>query len=238
MVVNPAGQFQMGCKDKLLQQWMCSEIEQPAHEVGMRVPFAMSQFEVTFADWEACVAAGGCGNYMPRDQGWGRGNRPVISVSWEDAQSYVSWLSIQTGEQYRLPSEAEWEYATRAGTDAQHSWKRDFLEDYPSNCTECLNDWSEKSKTAPVGSFGANPFGLHDVYGNVSEWTQDCKNESYVGAPSDGSAWLTGNCESRALRGGSYSGGLYSLRSATRDFDSPRKRYIDVGFRVARSLSP
>ena len=136
------------------------------------------------------------------DEGWGRGRRPVINVSWNDAQDYVEWLSAQTGHAYRLLSEAEWEYVARAGSSTVYSWGDDIGSNR-ANCDGCGSQW-DYDRTAPVGSFAANGFGVHDMHGNVWEWVEDCWNGSYAGAPTDGSAWRSGECEQRVLRGGSW----------------------------------
>ena len=184
-------------------------------------PFAVGKYEVTFAEWEACVAGGGCGGYSPDDEGWGRGRRPVINVSWEDVQAYVRWLSEQTGEAYRLLSEAEWEYAVRAGTTTHYTWG-DEIGRNRANCDGCGSGWDNK-QTAPVGSFAANAFGLHDVHGNVWEWTQDC--------------W-EGDCSVRVLRGGSWDLKPRDLRVAYRYTHAVWIRYDYNGVRVARTLTP
>ena len=233
MVVVPAGSFMMGSPVSEKDRY---DSEGPVHRVTIAAPFAVGVYEVTFDEWDACVGAGGCGGYRPDDRGWGRGNRPVIMVSWEDAQAYVDWLSGKTGESYRLLSESEWEYAARAGTTTRYHWGDDIGRNR-ANCwdSHCGDSWDY---TAPVGSFGANGFGLHDVYGNVWEWVEDCRNESYVGAPSDGSAWLSGNCDRRVLRGGSWLHNPRDLRAAYRGGRSTGNRYnITVGFRVARTLT-
>ena len=233
MVVVPAGSFRMGCVSGL----NCIDAEKPVRRVAISTPFALSKHEVTFAQWDACAASGGCGGYSPVDWGWDRGGRPVIFVSWEDAQSFVAWLSRVTGEAYRLPTESEWEYAARAGTETKYSWGNS-IENNRANCDGCGSQWSDEM-TAPVGSFGANAFGLHDMHGNVWEWVEDCWNDSYAGAPSDGSAWLSGNCERRVLRGGAWNGYPGDLRSAFRSWDSTGDRNdYGVGFRVARTLAP
>ncbi|MCY4513844.1 MAG: SUMF1/EgtB/PvdO family nonheme iron enzyme, partial [Candidatus Tectomicrobia bacterium] len=198
MVVIPAGSFRMGCVSGL----DCESDEKPVHTVTIPQPFAVSKYEVTFSNWEACVSGGGCKGYRPTDRDWGRGRRPVINVSWNDAKEYVDWLSSQTGQPYRLLTEAEWEYAARAGATTKYSWGNDIGRSR-ANCDGCGSPWDD-SQTAPVGSFGANAFGLHDMHGNVLEWVEDCWNGSYSGAPSNGSAWLRGNCERRVLRGGSW----------------------------------
>ena len=233
MVVIPAGAFQMGC---LLNDDVCDNDEQPVHEVTIGAPFALSVYEATFAEWDACVAAGGCDGYEPADRGWGRGARPVINVSWDDAQQYVAWLSLQTGAEYRLPSESEWEYAARAGTTTRYSWG-DEIGVNRANCDGCGSQWDDR-RTAPVGSFRANGFGVHDLHGNVWEWVTDCRNDAYRGAPSDGSAWLSGNCEQRVLRGGSWNNDPRSLRAANRLRFTTDDRYVNLGFRVARTLTP
>ncbi len=236
MVVVPSGSFRMGC---LSNNWDCFPDEFPAHAVTIAQPFAMGAHEVTFAQWEACVAGGGCGGHQPDDRGWGRGDRPVIDVSWEDARAYASWLSSRTGHGYRLPSESEWEYAARSGTVTKHWWG-DEIGVNRANCAGCGSQWDGQS-TAPVGSFAASPWGLHDMHGNVWEWVEDCWNGDYEGAPSDGSAWNPGNCNLRVVRGGSWADSLspWNLRSADRNWGIPGSRsYIIVGFRVARTLTP
>ena len=232
MVVIPDGEFLMGC----VTGRDCQRHERPVHKVEIPLMFALSRREITFAQWRTCVAAGGCRGYMPDDQGWGRGDTPVINVSWNDAQSYVSWLSKETGEQYRLPSEAEWEFAARAGSETAYSWGNGIGANQ-ANCNRCGSPWSGKSP-APVGSFEPNSFGLQDMHGNVWEWTQDCRNDSYGNAPADGSAWLSGNCRSRVLRGGSWNYRASDARSANRASDSIRKRNVQLGIRIARTLTP
>jgi formylglycine-generating enzyme required for sulfatase activity len=190
-------------------------------------PIAVGRFEVTFAQWDACVAAGGCGGYRPVDQGWGRGNRPVINVSWNDAQAYVQWLSQRTGQRYRLLTEAEWEYAARAGTTTNFSWgDQDPVCDQSArngaNFLACTDD-----RTRPVGSFQPNVFGLYDIHGNVYELTASC----YDGSQSET------NCSHRVIRGGSWYYGPQLLRSANRDGSTPSYRSYDRGFRVARTLN-
>ena len=232
MVVVPAGRFRMGC---LSDDGGCFDDEKPVREVVI-ASFALSRHEVTFAQWDACVSGGGCGGRRPDDRGWGRADRPVVNVSWEDAQSYVSWLSRQTGEEYRLPTEAEWEYAARAGTTTKYSWG-DEIGQNRANCEGCGSRW-DASETAPVGSFPANAWGLHDMHGNVWEWVQDCWNGSYAGAPVDGGAWLSGDCSERVLRGGSWGVNPGVLRAAYRLRDPSGVRVVSIGFRVARTLTP
>ena len=233
MVVIPGGSFRMGCLNDDGGGVGCLASEFPVHTVRVR-RFALSKYEVTFAEWDACVAAGGCNGYSPDDEDWGRGDRPVINVSWEDAQSYVAWLSAQTGEAYRLPSEAEWEYAARAGTQTKYHWGNSVSRNR-ANCDGCGSRWDDE-QTAPVGSFRPNSWDLHDLHGNVFEWVQDCWHSDYTGAPSDGSAWERGRCSSRIQRGGSWASSPRNIRSAVRWADAADDRDDDYGFRVARSL--
>ncbi len=179
MVVIPAGRFLMGC----VSGRDCYIDEGPVHEVTV-ASFALSKYEVTFEEYDRFTEA--TGGARADDRGWGRDRRPVVNVSWEDAQAYVAWLSLETGEPYRLPSEAEWEYAARAGTETAYSWGNE-IGDNRANCFNCGSRW-DNGQTAPVGSFGANAWGLHDMHGNVFEWVEDCSHLRYVGAPSDGTA--------------------------------------------------
>ena len=160
----------------------------------------------------------------------------MVNVSWDDAQAYVEWLSAQTGAEYRLPSEAEWEYAARAGTTTRYHWGDEVVSGR-ANCYGCSRQL-DVDRTAPVGSFAPNAFGLYDMHGNVFEWVQDCWNGSYVVAPSDGSARLRGNCGERVLRGGSWDGSPRNLRAATRLRSTTGFRGGYSGFRVARTLTP
>ena len=231
MMVVPAGSFWMGSADDDEDGY---DGERPLHRVRIAEPFAMGVFEVTFAQWDACVAAGGCGGHQPDDWDWGRGDRPVVDVSWDDAQVYVRWLSEKTGESYRLPSESEWEYAARAGTATRYWWGDEEGGGW-ANCDGCGSRWDD-DRTAPVGSFAANPWGLHDVHGNVWEWVEDCWHGSYAGAPTDGSAWTAGDCSDRVLRGGSWGDVPRNLRAAFRGSHSTGIRNFSFGFRVSRSV--
>ena len=227
MVVVPAGRFRMGdlSGDGVRD-------ERPVHDVTVS-PFAAGRYEVTFAEWDACVAGGGC-THRPADSGWGRGTRPVINVSWDDTQAYVRWLSRATGKPYRLLSEAEWEYVARAGSTTKYQWGDDVGTN-KANCAGCGSQWDAKS-TAPVGSFAANAFGLFDTAGNVWEWVVDCWHDSYQGAPNDGSAWAGGNCDGHVLRGGSWYDYPGIIRSAFRVRYDTGNRNSSGGFRVARTL--
>jgi formylglycine-generating enzyme required for sulfatase activity len=238
MVVVPAGSFMMGSPASEAGR---EGDEGPQHQGTVPRALAVGKFEVTFAEWDACVSGGGCGGYQPSDDGWGRENRPVIHVSWDDVQSYLTWLSGKTGRPYRLLSEAEWEYTARAGTATPYFWgetaSRDHANYGQNTCCAGLAQGSDKwENTSPVGSFPPNAFGLHDMLGNVWEWTQDCQNGSYDGAPSDGSAWTTGDCGLHVLRGGSWFSDPSFFRSAIRDWDSTGDSNYDGGFRVARTL--
>ena len=225
MVELPAGNYQMGSPGNSLNY-----DEVPRHAVSIPA-FAISQYEVTFAEYDRFARA--TGRRLPYDEGWGRDDRPVVNVSWSDAQAYTRWLSKQTGKSYRLPSEAEWEYATRAGSTSNFWWQ-DANENRPANCFNCGSNW-DGARTAPVGSFTANGFGLYDMAGNVQEWTADCYHGSYQGAPVDGSAWAQGGCDMRVVRGGAYTSPLDSLRSAKRSQYSQDARLDNLGFRVVRS---
>jgi formylglycine-generating enzyme required for sulfatase activity len=230
MVVIPAGEFMMGSPVGEEGRY---DREGPQHKVTIPRSFAVGKYQVTFDERDACVATGRC-THKPGDQGWGRGRRAVINVSWEDAQAFVSWLSKRTGKHYRLLSEAEWEYAARAGTTTRYPWG-DEPGSNRANFRDSGSPWSDK-QTAPVGSFEANAFGLHDMIGNVWEWVQDCFNRSYRSAPADGAAWESGDCGLRMLRGGSWLDSPTLARSAYRLKLEPGFRSSDVGIRVARTL--
>jgi formylglycine-generating enzyme required for sulfatase activity len=176
MVVVPAGRFTMGSPSSEPGH---SADEEPQHRVTIARRFAVGRFEVTFDEWDACAADGGCNGYKPSDEGWGRGRRPVINVSWDDAKAYVAWLSKKTGKSYRLLSAAEYEYATRAGTQTAYPWGN-AIGTNNANCHACGSQWDAR-QTAPVGSFAANGFGLYDMVGNVREWTEDCYHDRYLG---------------------------------------------------------
>ena len=237
MVVVPAGSYLMG--SPRLEPGREAD-EGPLHRVRIAQAFAVGVYEVTFDEWEACVRAGGCDGYRP-DQGWGRSRRPVINVSWEDAQQYVSWLSSRTGEQYRLLSESEWEYVARAGTTTPfHTGETISTELANFNGELTYGDGYSgiyRRQTIPVGSFPANGFGLHDVHGNVWEWVEDCWNAGYEGAPRDGSAWGSAQCGRRVVRGGAWYYAPRLLRSAYRSWNFAGNRSSEFGgFRVARTI--
>ena len=247
MVVVPAGTFVMGSPEWEVGR---DNDESPQHTVTIGAPFAVGVYEVTFAEWDSCVEAGGCSSRAADDVGYGRGRRPVISVSWDHAQEYVTWLRRETGKPYRLLSEAEWEYVARAGTETARYWGTSESEqcrhangyDRDGHAEFALGresvQCSDGSRsTAEVGSYSENGFGIHDVLGNTWEWTQDCWHPSYSGAPGDGSAWETGECSTRVLRGGSWSDRPRALRSASRyRFSGGIRLSSWAGFRVAQSF--
>jgi formylglycine-generating enzyme required for sulfatase activity len=237
MVLIPGGTFTQGSPNSEPQS---QPSERPQRQVTVPA-FALGQTEVTFDQWDACVADGGC-THNPGDQGWGRGNRPVINVSWHDAQEYVTWLGNKTGHIYRLPSESEWEYATRAGTTGRFN-TGDCITTEQANfdgrtaATGCP-EGSYLGQTLPVASFDPNAFGLFDTHGNTGAWTQDCWNWNYSGAPTDGSAWMTGNCTEATLRSSVWFQWGNSVRSAARGPGGRDIRTSGVSIRVARSVEP
>ena len=240
MVVVPPGSFTMGSPANEPGRFFD---EGPQHVVRFARGFAVGKFAVTFAEWDACVAGGGCGGYRPADAGWGRVSRPVINVSWDDAQAYAAWLSKKTGATYRLLSEAEREYVARAGTSTPFWWGKSITPNQANYDRSSVYEGggakgASSKQTVPVDSFSANPWGLFNVHGNVWEWTQDCWNETYASASSDGLAFTAGDCSRRVLRGGSWSNGPGSLRAALRIRYDPAGRDYGYGFRLARTLLP
>ena len=240
MVVVPAGSFMMGTSQSEEGR---DDDEGPVHRVMISEPLAVGVYAVTFDEWDACVRdGGGCGGYWPDDEGWGRGRRPVINVSWEDAKAYVSWLSVETGEAYRLLSEAEWEYVARAGTTTPFHTGRTISTDqanYDGDYTYGSGrEGRYRKKTIPVGSFAANAFGLHDVHGNVWEWVEDCWHGNYADAPENGITWTWGgDCSVRVMRGGSWYKRPDYIRSGFRRRRGTSNRDETYGFRVARTLA-
>ena len=237
MIVVPAGSFLMGSPPD--EEGRYGD-EGPQHAVTIAQPFAAGVYEVTFAEFDACLADAdsGCVRW-PSASGWGRGRRPVVDVNWADARSYAEWLSERTGERYRLLSEAEWEYAARAGTTTPFHTGATISTD---DANYRRRDGTARGRTLPVGSFDANAFGLHDMHGNVWEWVQDCWHNGYAGAPKDGSAWelpvgADRECSVRVLRGGTWDEGPWLLRSAYRGRAQAEIRASQAGFRVARTLA-
>jgi formylglycine-generating enzyme required for sulfatase activity len=240
MVVVPAGGFRMGC----VSGRYCEDDEWPVHEVAV-ASFAMSKYEVTRGEFAAFAAAtshapGECTSFFVtgswRDQSWQSDEHPVVCVNWDDAQAYVRWLRDVTGHHYRLPSESEWEYATRAGTTTPWLWgdrAQDRCDYSNAAGDDCDDGWRG---TAPVGTYAPNGFGLYDMAGNVSEWVEDCRHPNYEGAPRDGSAWTRGgDCSRRRLRGGDwFLSYTMNHRSASRNSAPSVATMGDTGFRVAR----
>ncbi len=227
MVVIPPGRFRMGCVSNI----GCEKDEKPVQEVRIG-SFALSKYEVTFEEYDHFTDA--TGRESANDEDWERGRRPVINVSWDDAVAYTQWLSFKTGKGYRLPSEAEWEYAARTGSVTKYNWG-DKIDHNRANCKNCGSQW-DNQKTAPVGSFEANGWGLHDMHGNVQEWVQDCWRDNYKESSVDGYAWESKDCGQHVVRGGSWNSNQSDLRSANRDTLKPVKRNSLTGFRVARTL--
>lgn len=223
LVSLPAGGFIMGSNTG-------DPTEKPAHRVSIRSAFAIGKYEVTVDQWKVCVEAGGC----PKLSDNNPGNTPVRDVSWDDAQQYVKWLSSTTGKPYRLPTEAEWEYAARGGTSTRFWWGEQ-MRTGNANCKDCGNPWSEDGPAA-VGSFAANPYGLHDVNGSVWEWVSDCWHTSYRGAPSDERSRDAPSCRERVIRGGSWRDGASYMPSSTRFKYGASVRHSQNGFRVARDV--
>lgn len=228
MAVIPAGHFLMGSSESELNR---SDDEGPQHEVHIARPFALGVYAVTFDEYDLFCQE--IGRDKPREKrSWGRENRPVINVSWHDAQAYCDWLSEQTEKSYRLPSEAEWEYACRAGTQTLFYTGETISFDQ-------ANFNPNYGKTLPVGSFSPNAFGLYDMHGNVFEWIEDCWHGSYHNAPNVGCAWLRtngGECDRRVVRGGSWESNPLFLRSADRGSYETNYAFDDLGFRIARDL--
>jgi len=224
MVGVPSGIFTMGSPDNSTYF-----DERPQHTVSLR-KFSISKHEVTFDDYDRFSSE--TGRPRPSDNGWGRGKRPVVNVTWDDAVAYTKWLSEQTGHIYQLPSEAQWEYAARAGSKAPYWWGAD----YPGNAANCFNCGSQwdRISSAPVGSFSASSLSLHDMNGNVMEWVEDCYHKNYSGAPIDGSVWTSSSCQKRVVRDGSYHGTLENIRATKRSAFAADTAVDQIGFRVVR----
>ena len=225
MAAVPPGAFLMGCVSGV----GCRNAERPVREVQLTQPFALSVRELTFAEYFRFAKP----DAQP-EESWA--DQPAVHLSWDEAAAYAQWLSMQTGERYRLPSEAEWEYAARAGSAAAYAWGDEIGEER-AHCWRCTGP-SDPLWTASVGSFAANALGLHDMHGNAAEWTADCWSEDHLNNPANGTAFTTGDCRRRVVRGGAYSQPPQALRSAARIGRRADRRHIDIGFRVARDLAP
>lgn len=255
MVVLPAGTFVMGSPESETGH---DFTEGPQAAITIARPFAVARYELTWDEWEQCVAAGGCEDNArkaygerrdagwPGDAGYGRGRRPVINVAWDDAAAYVAWLSAETGKRYRLLSEAEWEYAARAGSTGRFSWGeadpvcepgQPNTANFSNPASTSLMGGCNGRNTEPVGYSAPNAFGLYDMHGNVREWVQDCFHVYLDGIPADGSPWMT-DCarggEGHVFRGGSFTGGANQARSASRQATIGRE--VNMGFRIARKI--
>jgi formylglycine-generating enzyme required for sulfatase activity len=219
--------------------------EGPQQEVRFAAPFAVGRYDVSYAEWDACVAAGGCNNWRPGDYSWGRGSQPVLFVSWNDARNFVAWLAKETGQPYRLLSESEWEYVARACRDASCR-SRTFW--FSQNITPELANYdsaysylgspkaSPRRRTLAVDAAPPNPFGVYHIIGNVRQWVADCWNPTLQGLPVDGRARMMGDCQSHVVRGGSWSDEPAELRASARSWDDVNTRSPSIGLRVARDL--
>jgi formylglycine-generating enzyme required for sulfatase activity len=228
----PAGEFDMGCVSGI----DCADREEPVHSVTIPA-FLMSKTEITADLWDACVKAQAC--QQPYDSEGN--NRPATYTSWDDVQTFITWINTTTGENYRLPSESEWEYAARAGSVTPYntgdciSTEQANYEGNAFKAAGCTIEGEYRDQTTPVASFSANAFGLHDMHGNMWEWVEDCWHDNYDGAPADGSAWVAGDCERRVMRGGAWHGDVSYMRSAYRFRFSREGRSGGLGFRLAKS---
>jgi formylglycine-generating enzyme required for sulfatase activity len=213
------GSFTMGSNEE--------NSEKPVHQVTIK-PFAMGKFPVSVQEWNACAAAKACGFVAA-----GKDDAPVTNISWSDAKQYVAWLADTTKKPYRLPTESEWEYAARAGTQTKFWWGDQFQPGMV-NCKNC-SDIATAEQPIKVGSFKPNPFGLYDMGGGVDQWVEDCWHKNYQGAPADGSAWLEGDCALHVIRSGSWRNDARYARPSNRDGYDTNVRYPTHGFRVALS---
>lgn len=226
LVVIPSGTFEMGSlKGK--------ESEQPVKKITIYQPLAVGRFEVTFEEWDACHLEGGCSRKV-HDRDWGRQKRPVINVLYSDIQEYLRWIREKTSSYYRLPSEAEWEYAARAGTNTEYWWGDKMIKGY-ANCRNCGTKWSG-IKSAPVGSFKSNPWGLYDLHGNLLEYVEDCWANNHTTVPKNALPYLKPNCRSRVIKGGAWYYLPKTSRSAYRAKNDTRVFSYFIGFRVLREI--
>jgi len=226
MSVIPSGTFLMGSTRG-------KKRELPVTKITIRNPLAVSRYEITFDEWDACYTARGCSK-RPSDRGWGRGKRPVINVLLTDIAEYLSWLTKKTGHVYRLPSESEWEYAARAGSQTEFSWGNQ-MQIGAANCRNCGTEWSGL-KSAPVGQFKPNAWGLYDVHGNVLEYVTDCWTTNHDKVPTDGSPTITEGCLSKVVKGGAWYYLPKVSRSASRARNDKRVFSYVIGFRAFREI--
>lgn len=237
VVINP-GAGKLGSPDFEKKR---ARFENPLRDTYISYPFEVSKYEITFDDWNKCVGAGGCSGHKPDDKGWGRGKRPVINVSFNDAQNFLKWLNEKTGQNYRLLSEAEWEYVARAGQDGPFGNGYDLSAQSANFDGKAPYGSGAKGpylrKTQPVGQYEPNAFGVYDMHGNVYEWVEDCWNPNHSGAIGDGSARMDGDCKFRVMKGGSWVTHGYQTRAAARIRYVMDYRYDDYGIRIARTLN-
>jgi len=219
MVPIAGGTFRMGSAD--------DPSEQPVHSVTVQ-SFLIAKYPVTVRQWRACVAAKACTSIASNDD-----DAPVNNVSWADARQFADWLFQTTRRRYRLPSEAEWEYAARGGTETRYWWGN-AMKPGLAVCKGCGGP-HDAAQPTKVGALPANPFGLHDIGGGISEWVEDCWHKNYHGAPADGSTWGGTDCQERVLRGGSWRNDTSYVRPASRDYYDASVRYPTHGVRLARS---
>jgi len=238
MVVINSGAGKLGSPDFEKKR---KRHEGPMRDTYINYQFEVSKYEITFDDWDKCVSDGGCSGHKPNDKGWGRGKRPVIDVSFNDAKNFLKWLNGKTGGDYRLLSEAEWEYVARAGQDAPFGNGYDLsAQDANFNGTAPYGSGAKGPylrKTQPVGQYAPNAFGVHDMHGNVYEWIEDCYSPDHSGSAGDGSARTDGDCKFRLMKGGSWVAHGYQARAAARIRYVTDYRYDDYGIRIARTLN-
>ena len=206
--------------------------EKPPHSVQIG-PFAIGKIVLTVAEWNACASAGGC-QYKPAQAESAPEQRPMTNLSWDDATQYVQWLATRTGKPYRLPSEAEWEYAARSGTNSRYTWGNQ-VGIGNANCNGCGGP-RDPLHSANVASYAPNAWGLYDVQGGVAEWVEDCWHSTYQGAPADGTPWRSSSCSRHVLRGGSWNSPPGDITVSSRNFYDANVRYLTNGVRVALTL--
>ena len=219
MTALRGGSFTMGSNDDIT--------EKPVHQVTIK-PFLISKYPISVREWNECAAAKACVLMAT-----GKDDAPVTNISWTDAKQFVAWLAATTRKAYRLPSEAEWEYAARGGTQTKYWWG-DQMESGIANCKNC-SEVAAAEQPVKVGSFKPNPFGLYDMGGGVDQWVEDCWHKNYQGAPSDGSPWVEADCVAHVIRSGSWKNDARYVRPANRDSYDTSVRYPTHGFRVALS---
>jgi formylglycine-generating enzyme required for sulfatase activity len=228
MVVLPTGSVTMGASDSDPDR---TPYEMPSHRVSVNYPLAVGRYELTFAEWNMCAMAGGCRRDVSTPSG--HAQHPVVNISWQDAQNYLAWLKKITGFEYRLLTEAEWEYAARANHQTRYAWGNEVGKQRAS-CSDCLTSWKEKD-TFVVGAFPENDFNIFEMQGNVREWVSDCWHENYEDAPQDGSAWLNSCSEGRRVtRGGAWNMPSLDLRVSARGRETWTQVSDNLGFRIAR----